>query len=326
MYKISIVLFCLACTPAIQAQERGTLSGEVIDDSTDDTVIGANVVLLNDKGVGASSDIEGKYAFTLPEGEHTVVCSFTGMQSDTVKVNIRAGEKTIQDFTIDMHVEQLGTVVVSAGKFEQKLEELTVTMNVIKPDLIDNRNSTNITAALEQTPGLTILDEEPQIRSGSGFSFGVGSRVAILVDDLPILNGDIGKAEWSFIPTENVEQIEVIKGASSVLYGSSALSGAINVRTAYPKDKPQTKVNIYTGFRSAILEGDASVGKRIANFFGLDASKANGKKWWDGVANFFGSELHAFKKNQTTGFCYRWKFPLRSRLYWPTHPIESGGN
>jgi outer membrane cobalamin receptor len=98
------------------------------------------------------------------------------------------------------------------------------------------------------------MDEEPQISSGSGYSFGVGSRVAILIDDLPVMSGDIGKVEWSFIPMENIEQIEVIKGASSVLYGSSALSGAINVRTSYPKDKPLTKVVTYTGFHSAILD------------------------------------------------------------------------
>lgn len=280
-------------------QDLGTVKGVVSDDATDETLIGANVVLESDKSVGASTDLDGNYSFSLPAGKHVLICSFTGMTSDTAEVTVRAGEVTVYDFVMGMTSEQLSTVVVSAGKFEQKLEELTVTMNVIKPDLIDNRNSTNITSALEQTPGLTIMDEEPQIRSGSGYSFGIGSRVAILVDDLPILNGDIGKAEWSFIPTENVEQIEVIKGASSVLYGSSALSGAINVRTAYPKDKPLTKVNVFTGFRSAILEDDASAGKRIANFFGLDASAANGKKWWDGVANFSGMNfMHSRKIKQ----------------------------
>lgn len=290
----------LVCTGfELHAQETGTLAGVVTDETTDETVIGANVVMMEDRSVGASTDISGNYAFSMPVGKHKVICTFTGMQPDTVLVTILAGKKTVVDFDMRIHSEQLGTVVVSAGKFEQKLEELTVTMNVIKPSLIENRNSTNITSALEQTPGLTIMDEEPQIRSGSGFSFGVGSRVAILVDDLPILNGDIGKPEWSFIPIENIEQIEVIKGASSVLYGSSALSGAINVRTAYPKDKPLTKVNIYTGFRSAILEEGASAGKRFANFFGLDASKSNGKKWWDGVANFSGMNfLHSRKIEQ----------------------------
>ncbi|MCB9192152.1 MAG: TonB-dependent receptor [Flavobacteriales bacterium] len=296
MKKLILSILGLITWCGVSAQDRGTLKGTVSDDATDETLIGANVVMASDRGVGASTDIDGNYSFTLPAGKHWVICSFTGMKPDSVEVNIAAGQTTLQNFVLGMNSEELGTVVISAGKFEQKLEELTVTMNVIKPELIDNRNSTNITSALEQTPGLTIMDEEPQIRSGSGYSFGVGSRVAILVDDLPILNGDIGKAEWSFIPTENVEQIEVIKGASSVLYGSSALSGAINVRTAYPKDKPLTKVNVFTGFRSAILEEDASVGKRIANFFGMDASAANGKKWWDGVANFSGMNFMHSRK------------------------------
>jgi outer membrane receptor protein involved in Fe transport len=299
MHRIILAFLFTLASLYTYSQERGTLKGVVTDDATDETLIGANVVLEADKGIGASTDIEGNYSFTLPAGQHKLICSFTGMKPDTFLVQIVADQETIKDVIMGMDAEMLGTVVVSAGKFEQKLEELTVSMNVISPSLIENRGSTNITSALEQTPGLTILDEEPQIRSGSGYSFGIGSRVAILVDDLPILNGDIGKAEWSFIPTENVEQIEVIKGASSVLYGSSALSGAINVRTAYPKAKPLTKVNVFTGFRSAILEDDASMGKRVANFFGLDASKANGKKWWDGVANFSGMNfMHSRKIKQ----------------------------
>jgi outer membrane cobalamin receptor len=299
MKKLLLIVLLGAGLLSANAQETGILTGVVTDNATDETLIGANVVLMTDRTKGASTDVNGKYSFTLPVGEHQVICSFVSMKADTVTVKIESGKVTTMNIEMGMNAEQLSTVVISAGKFEQRLEELTVSMDVIKPALIENRGSTNITSALEQTPGLTIMDEEPQIRSGSGYSFGVGSRVAILVDDLPILNGDIGKAEWSFIPTENVEQIEVIKGASSVLYGSSALSGAINVRTAYPKEKPVTKVNIFTGFRSAILEDDASVGKRIANFFGMDASKANGKKWWDGVANFSGMNfMHSRKIKQ----------------------------
>src|SRR6185312_2506918 len=120
---------------------------------------------------------------------------------------------------------------------------------------IENKNATNIKGALEQAPGLDILDGEPQIRGGSGFNFGVGSRVAILIDGLPALPGDGGKIDWNFIPVENVSQIEIIKGASSVTYGSSALSGSINIRTAYPTDKPVTEGSVYYGMYS-----DPSVG------------------------------------------------------------------
>ena len=61
------------------------------------------------------------------------------------------------------------------------------------------------------------------------------------------MSGDAGRPEWSYIPVENIEQIEIIKGASSVLYGSSALNGVINIRTAYPRSKPKTSINYSAG-------------------------------------------------------------------------------
>ena len=76
-------------------------------------------------------------------------------------------------------------VVVSAGRYEQRIEEVTVSMEVVKPTLIQNKNMRNITEAVTQTPGVAIVDNEPQIRSGSGYSFGAGSRVMIMMDDLP---------------------------------------------------------------------------------------------------------------------------------------------
>jgi len=69
----------------------------------------------------------------------------------------------------------------------------------------------------------------------------------ILVDDLPMLTADAADAKWSFLPVENLEQIEVLKGASSALFGSSALNGVINIRTAYPTSTPVTKINYFTG-------------------------------------------------------------------------------
>ena len=58
---------------------------------------------------------------------------------------------------------------------------------------------------------------------------------------MPLISGDAGQAQWSLIATENIHQVEVIKGASSSLYGSSALNGVINIRTAYPGNEPETK-------------------------------------------------------------------------------------
>lgn len=59
---------------------------------------------------------------------------------------------------------------------------------------------------------------------------------------------DADDAKWSVIPVENIDQIEVLKGAASATYGSGALNGVINARMAYPTDKPYTKLVTYAGF------------------------------------------------------------------------------
>jgi iron complex outermembrane receptor protein len=69
----------------------------------------------------------------------------------------------------------------------------------------------------------------------------------LLADGMPILSGDIGRPNWTLLPTENIAQVEVIKGASSVLYGSAALSGVINVRTGYPGETPITRASVFAG-------------------------------------------------------------------------------
>ncbi|MDD4848847.1 MAG: TonB-dependent receptor, partial [Bacteroidales bacterium] len=82
---------------------------------------------------------------------------------------------------------------------------------------------------------------------GSGWTYGVGSRTMVMMDGMPINSPEIGDVNWSLIPMENIAQVEVMKGASSVLYGSSALNGLINVRTARPGIVPETRISSYLG-------------------------------------------------------------------------------
>jgi outer membrane receptor protein involved in Fe transport len=167
-------------------------------------------------------------------------------------LNFSLAENENKSVTIELseRMNSLDVAVVSAGKFEQKLEEVTVSMEIIQPKLIENKNTTSIEDVLQQASGVVIVDSEPQIRSGSGFSFGAGSRVMIMVDDLPLVSGDAGRPSWGFFAVENIEQIEIIKGAASVLYGSGALNGVINIRTAYPRSTPKTKLTLFHGFYS----------------------------------------------------------------------------
>ncbi len=283
MKQIFVFLFtCMSFWGFAQDENMGTLMGKVTD-TEGEVLIGAAIVYKGDVTIGALSDLDGNYTIELPSGDVRVVCRFTGMVTDTLDLTIIKGNTITQDIVlkpfIDPNVKQLDDVTVRVGKFDKPFEDQTVSMEILKPELIENKNTRSIETALDQTPGLNILDGEPQIRGGSGFTFGVGSKVAVIVDDMPMLSGDAGRPEWGFIPVENIHQIEVTKGAASVLSGSSALSGSIHIRTAYPGLKPKTKVNVYTGLYSN--------------------PGVEGGTWWTGVPLITGANfLHTRRAGQ----------------------------
>ncbi len=249
------------------AQQNGIFSGRITEKESGESLIGANIYVKKNMSWGAVSDLNGYFSLTAPAGEYIFTISFTGMKTQNILINIVADSTIILNISMEPFSTQFDEIVVRAGKFDKPIEDQTVSIEVIKPRIIEARNTRSVETILDLVPGVTILDEEPQIRGGSGFTFGVGSKVAVFVDDMPITTGDAGKPDWSLIPVENIKQIEVIKGASSVLSGSAALSGAIYIRTNYPGTKPLTKVQVYGGFYTA--------------------PRAPGTQWWSS-ANLLG--------------------------------------
>jgi iron complex outermembrane receptor protein len=150
-------------------------------------------------------------------------------------------------------------------------------MEVIKPGFIRDQNTRQMDEVLKLIPGVDVMDDQASIRGGGGYSYGAGSRVMLLVDDLPMLTGDVNDVKWNYIPVELTGQVEVIKGASSALYGSSALNGVINIRTVTPGDSPETTVNLYSGFYNYPSRREMSY-------------------WWDRVPLFGGLSMSHLRK------------------------------
>lgn len=268
-----IGIFLLPFASAQDASPNGTLKGKITDAKTKEPLGGVNIY-VNGKGA-AMSDTEGHYKLDIPVGIHEIEFNLIGYSKVVYKTTIRENETTVLNPSLAVEATELGIVVISAGKFEQKIEEVTVSMDVIKPALIENKNTVNMGELMQQCPGVNILDGQTNIRGGSGFSYGAGTRVLVLIDDLPILTADAADVKWEFMPVENIEQIEVIKGASSALFGSSALNGVINFRTFYPRDSARTSVNFSSGF--------------------YDKPKRKELIWWDNANPFFSnaSFLHS---------------------------------
>lgn len=165
----------------------------------------------------------------------------TSKPQKTGGINNKPAPSEFTDF------EYLNQVVVIVNKQNATLKESTVGVSILKPYIIENKITTNLGTALEQVPGVTINDDQINIRSGSGWSYGAGSRVMVTIDEMPMITGDAGSVPFSFLPIEGISSVEVVKSAGSVLYGSSALNGVINLKSSPIYAKPSANISLFYG-------------------------------------------------------------------------------
>ena len=240
--RLSFLVVIILIFSSKSFSQDATLSGTITDALTKETLTGVTV-RTGEKG--AVTDIDGKYKLMLPAGAYQLIFSYTGYEAHSVTIRLSAGENKTFDVALGSADNLLQQTTVTAGKFEKPLGEITVSVDILKPKLIESVNTTSVDEVLTKVPGVSILDGQASIRGGAGYSYGAGTRVLLLVDDIPALQVDAGYPNWDDFPVENLSQVEVLKGAASALYGSSAMNGIINFRTGYAKDEPETEAAVF---------------------------------------------------------------------------------
>ncbi|MES2798414.1 MAG: TonB-dependent receptor [Bacteroidota bacterium] len=233
-----ILLFSILLAPSFLWAQ---VTGSVTEEKTKQPVVGAKIFASD--GNRTLSDYDGNFTLSSEKFPVTIVTIMPPYVNDTTVIQ-SAGEVKIYLAEV---VQNISTVVVSASRRQQEVEEVPVSMEVIRPGLIDNKAITNITEAVDQTPGVFTMDGQVSIRGGSGFAYGAGSRVLVLWNGMPLLSGYAGDTQWNAIPMEQASQIEIMKGAASVLYGSGALNGVISLYEKEPTLEPETKFKVQWG-------------------------------------------------------------------------------
>ena len=261
-FCISVLLFLT--TLIAEATPDGVLRGKVSEKSTGAGLQGANIIVRRNQGTISGAD--GNYILKLPSGNITVTWQFIGFKPETRTLELAPGDTVEVNIALEYDVAELDQVVVSASRIEQKISELTVSLSLIKPEFLSGGHITDAQELMNKTSGIEVLDGQASIRGGSGFSYGAGSRVLALIDGLPVMSADAGNIRWQFLPLDNISQVEIIKGASSVAYGSSALNGIINFRTADATVDPVTRFYAEAGV------------------YGQPSNKD--WKWWDSPRSF----------------------------------------
>jgi len=243
IYRILLVL--LLSSSSLFSFAQSVYTGIVVDAETKEPLNGVLVLATGDSNSTTYTYEDGHFQIAVG----SVIYAFILTGYETQYAQLEEGNNTIELIPSLSYFEQ---VVVSGNKTEKRITEVTVSLDIIEPELISKKNVIKVENVLQQVSSLSVTDKQVNIRNSSGWSYGAGSRVMILQDGMPMLSGDAGQPQWTFINTDNVKSIEVLKGASSVLYGSSALGGIIHIRTALPVrgEKPLTQVQGFGGLYS----------------------------------------------------------------------------
>ena len=207
-----------------------SFTGTITDCQTREPLFGATVELVALKKT-VRTDAEGQFTFQdLPKGTHHFYVSQDDYKGHFFKVSIKRNEKNYI-FALCKNKEiEVGEVVVTATRRERNLKNVPITVQVITAEEIQKSQAPDFQSFLEnEFSGINFTNEGgmPNINM---MGFG-GKYVLFLMDGERMAGETFDNIDYDRIDLENIERIEVIKGASSSLYGSNALGGVINIIT-----------------------------------------------------------------------------------------------
>lgn len=212
------------------AQATGVVWG-MVRDSAGTPVARARVQVLR-ASVSAFTDATGRYRIAAaPSGAYALRVGALAYFPDTAVVTIPAGDSIEADFVLRLQPLMLRAVVVTASKRPESLADVPASVDIVSDTDIARRAVSTVDEAVDKAPGVQILNGQINIRGSTGYVQGLGSRVLLLVDGVPVNEGDRGGIDWDMVPVDNVARVEVLKGAGSSLYGSAALGGVVNLIT-----------------------------------------------------------------------------------------------
>lgn len=240
--------WALALLVTQAASSQTPLTGVVRDKATGQPLAGVNVQVLGTT-LGAATDPKGRFVIPrLPTGRYDIRASRIGYRTEVQKgvaVMPEGGSDLL--FELEEAPLEMDPIVVLGGKTAQRLDQSPVPLSVLTYREIEARAPVNLVQALETAPGVHFVGDQISIRGSTGYTFGAGNKVLLLLDGVPVYASDTGAFNWDVVAPQDIERIEVQKGAGSTLWGGSALGGVVNLITRSPEPGGRVRVSVQGG-------------------------------------------------------------------------------
>lgn len=228
------------------AQAQAVLKGRVTDEAGDG-VPGAHVRVVDVEG-GTATGPEGRYRVEdLPPGTHTVLVSSVGFQQVRREVAMEDGSEHQLDVTLTETVIVGDEVVVTGTMEETHVKDSPVKVEAVSPQHLDRgAATTNVMDVIGHIGGVN-----QQLNCGVCYTNDIringveGANTAVLLDGMPVMGALASVYGLNGLSPSIIDQIEVIKGPQSTLYGTEALGGVVNIRTKDPARTPSYSAHAY---------------------------------------------------------------------------------
>ncbi|MDP1726274.1 MAG: TonB-dependent receptor [Bacteroidota bacterium] len=251
-YLLHVLLGIAYATSTFAQSDKGNIMGSVKDKSGKPVEL-ANIQ-VEKTAFGTYTDESGKFLLkNIQQGEYTIVAFIIGFEPIKQNVSVKAGETTMISFNLLEKVHKLKEVNITSTGIKGEIKDIPGTVSVIDAKQIQESGAQNIGQIINRVPGVNYLDED-----GRGLKPNIGLRgldplrnrnILVLMDGkFPIGMTYYGDpASYYMTPIQSVDRIEVIKGASPVLYGGYSVGGVVNMITKKGKYTPETKADVSIG-------------------------------------------------------------------------------
>ena len=320
---IGIILLILSAPDPLAAPDgKAPVEGTIID-SSGRVLVGTDVFLRDlDSGleIHQVTDNEGRFQFLAERGRYQVTAAMSGFDSTTQDLNLEQSGPA--DLRLQLSPAALDTqvVVVSGSREQELIENSTTKVDVIPKRMLHDSGYETVRDVLSEEPGIVT-------RSGASGSVsetqiqGIDSRQSlILIDGLPVVGAKGIKRGILNMDRQSIgrlERIEIVKGASSAVYGSDAIGGVINMITREPRYPLEASVTTSGGSLNRFdMRADVGFVKdKWSGFFEAERHKQNPFNLIPSQFGTTGPGFHRYDYLGKLGYEFSDRFKLRATAH-----------
>ena len=245
----TLALFSLLASLTFAAEKTDAmLFGEIKSVKSGEHIPFADI-LVKGTNLGTAADATGHFKLAhLPLGTFTIEARAMGYKSQSKEVTFEKDKAVTLFYELEDDILDLERVVVLSTRTKHFVKDTPVRTEVISIREIENKNASNLFEALENIPGIRVEQQCQYCNFSMVRMQGLGAEhTQVLINGQPSYSGLAGVYGLQQIGTADVDRIEIVKGAGSALYGSSAVAGAINIVTRDPSYIPTSKIGVQFG-------------------------------------------------------------------------------